>query len=196
MDEMTLIRATQTGDLDAFNDLVLAYQDTAFKQAQWILGESEPAEDVTQDAFIAAFRHLHTFRGGSFKAWLLRIVTHLCYHELRRRKRRPTVPLYPVNCDDEEVESPYWLIDRGESLEDGVVNSELSRLIRRYLLRLPIGLREVVVLVDMQGLDYVEAAQVLDIPLGTVKSRLARARIKLRNQMQGEGIPALMLSYA
>ncbi|MFM8322850.1 MAG: RNA polymerase sigma factor [Chloroflexota bacterium] len=101
MDEAGLIHDAQGGDLDAFNRLVLAYQDLVYTQAYRMMGEPAPAEDAAQDAFIAAYRKLDTYRGGSFKAWLLRIVTNICYDELRRRKRRPTTPLEPTDSDDE-----------------------------------------------------------------------------------------------
>ncbi len=95
MDELALIKSAQHGDLDAFNSLVLAYQDILFSTALRILGDDELAADATQDAFISAFRSLNGYRGGSFKAWLLRTVTNACYDELRRKKRRPTTPLEP-----------------------------------------------------------------------------------------------------
>src|SRR5512135_2058788 len=99
MDETALIGSAQRGDLEAFNTLVLAYQDMLFNTALRILGDDELAADATQDAFVSAFRGLNTYRGGSFKAWLLRTVTNACYDELRRRKRRPTVQLEPDSAD-------------------------------------------------------------------------------------------------
>jgi RNA polymerase sigma-70 factor (ECF subfamily) len=101
MDEPDLIRAAQHGDLDAFNRLVLAYQDNVFNTALRILGDEDLASDASQEAFISAFRGLNGYRGGSFRAWLLRTVTNACYDELRRRKRRPSIPLEPVNDEDE-----------------------------------------------------------------------------------------------
>lgn len=192
MDEAALILAARQGDLDAFNRLVLAYQDLVFSQAYRMLGEMATAEDATQDAFIAAFRHLGTYRGGSFKAWLLRIVTNTCYDELRRRKRRPTTALEPLDEDDEEVESPHWLADPGESPEQAAERAELAQALQHCLGDLPAEFRSVVILVDVQGLDYLEAAQAVGSPLGTVKSRLARARLRLRDCLQGfwELLPA------
>jgi RNA polymerase sigma-70 factor, ECF subfamily len=181
MDEPALIRDACRGDLDAFNRLVLAYQDMVYNQAYRLMGELEAAEDATQDAFIAAYRKLDTYRGGSFKAWLLRIVTNLCYDELRRRKRRPTTPLEPLDQEDEEVESPRWLTDPGETPEQQAERADLSRALQRCLDRLPADFRVVVALVDIQGLDYTEAAQATGNPLGTVKSRLARGRLRLRD---------------
>jgi RNA polymerase sigma-70 factor (ECF subfamily) len=185
MDEKRLIDHAQEGDLDAFNRLVLAYQDMVFNQAYRVLGESAAAEDAAQDAFISAFRKIRTYRGGSFKAWLLRIVTNACYDELRRRKRRPTTPLEPVDSSDEEIESPHWIGDKGESPEDFALRVEVGRAIQECLDELTDDFRVVVVLVDVQGLDYAEAAETIGKPLGTVKSRLARARNNLRLCLAG-----------
>jgi RNA polymerase sigma-70 factor (ECF subfamily) len=184
MDEAGLICSAQNGDLDSFNHLVLAYQDMVFNQAYRMMGELETAEDATQDAFVSAFRKLKTFRGGSFKAWLLRIVTNLCYDELRRRKRRPTTPLEPMDNDDEEIESPHWLSDPSDSPEKMAEREELSKALENCLKGLSPEFRAIVTLVDLQGLDYTEAALVVGRPLGTVKSRLARARLNLRNCMK------------
>jgi RNA polymerase sigma-70 factor (ECF subfamily) len=185
MDEAALIQDARQGDLDAFNRLVLEYQDLVFGQAYRMMGEMEAAEDATQEAFIAAYKKLDTYRGGSFKAWLLRIVTNACYDELRRQKRRPTTPLEPLDADDEEVESPRWLADIGESPEEAVERAELSRALQDCLEELPDEFRAVIVLVDMQGLDYNEASHAIGKPLGTVKSRLARGRLRLRDCLQG-----------
>lgn len=192
MDEVALLRAAQAGDLDSFNRLVLAYQDLVFNLTYRILGELDPAEDAAQVTFISAYRNLGGYRGGSFKAWLMRIATNACYDELRRRQRRPTIPLEPVNEDDEEIESPAWIADTGESPEESIVRQELNQAIQHCLDDLPPDFRLVVVLVDIQGLDYSEAAEAIRKPVGTVKSRLARARQRLRDCLQGarELLPA------
>jgi RNA polymerase sigma-70 factor, ECF subfamily len=194
MDEPALIHDAQSGDLDAFNRLVLAYQDIAFNTALRILGEDNLAADATQEAFISAFRGLTSFRGGSFRAWLLRTVTNACYDELRRRKRRPTVPLEPLAEDDEEIETPRWLADPGMSPEEQFDAEELEHAIQHCLSALPTDFRTVVVLADIQGLDYSEIATAANIPLGTIKSRLARARLRLRECLQGfrELLPAAL----
>lgn len=184
MDEADLVRCAKQGDLEAFNRLVLAYQDVVYAQAYRMLGDPAPAQDATQEAFISAFRNLRAYRGGSLKAWLLRIVTNACYDELRRRKRRPTLPLEPHDVEDEEIESPRWLTDSSPSPESRLESDELGEAIQRCLNGLPADFRAVVVLVDIQGLDYSEASLVLGKPVGTVKSRLARARLRLRNCLQ------------
>lgn len=181
MDENLLIQNARKGDLDSFNRLVLAYQDLAFNLAARMLSDSDLAEDVTQTAFLSAYRSLDSFRGGSFKAWVMRMVTNGCYDELRRRQRHPTTPLEPVDEDDEEIESPTWIADDGPSPEESLERRELERAIQSCLSGLDDEFRAVVVMVDLQGMDYNEVSIALNRPLGTVKSRLARARLKLRD---------------
>jgi RNA polymerase sigma-70 factor (ECF subfamily) len=192
MEEIKLITDAQKGDLDSFNRLVLTYQDLVYNQALRMLGESEPAQDATQEAFVAAYRNLKQYRGGSFRAWLLRIVTNACYDELRRRQRRPTIPLEPLDEEGEEIESPEWMIDPDEQPESQAVRHELQAAIQHCLDELPLEFREAVILVDVQGFDYSEAAQASGKALGTIKSRLARARSRLRDCLKGFGelIPA------
>jgi RNA polymerase sigma-70 factor (ECF subfamily) len=185
MDEAGLIQDAQQGDLDAFNRLILAYQDRVYNQAFRVLGEYQSADDATQEAFISAYKSIRSFRGGSFRAWLLRIVTNACYDELRRKKRRPTTPLEPVDDEGDEIESPYWIADPGELPEDNVARSELSNAIQACLDQLSDDFRVVVVLVDVQGLDYLAASEVIGKPLGTIKSRLARARNRMKECLQG-----------
>lgn len=192
MDESGLIQSAIQGDLDAFNRLVLAYQDQVFHQAYRMMGESAAAEDAAQEAFILAYRHLRDYRGGSFRAWLLRIVTNACYDELRRRKRRATTPLEPDLDGDGETEALRWMADPGETPEERAQRSELSGAIQRCLDKLTDEFRAVVLLIDIHGMDYQEAAQAIGKPVGTVKSRLARARLGLRGCLQGfwELLPA------
>ena len=185
MDEIALIKDARQGDLDAFNRLVLAYQDRVYSQAYRVLNDPHGADDATQEAFISAYKNLRSFRGGSFRAWLLRIVTNACYDELRRRKRKPTTSLEPLDDSGNEIESPHWIADPGELPEDNIVRAELGMAIQNCLDKLPVDFRVVVVLVDVQGMDYLEAADVIGKPLGTVKSRLARARSRMRDCLQG-----------
>jgi len=187
MDETALIADAQGGNLDAFNRLVLAYQDNVYAQAYRMMGEASSAADATQEAFVSAYRSIRSYRGGSFRAWLLRIVTNACYDELRRRKRRPTTPLEPLDDYEEEIESPQWIADPSDSPEEIAERMELGIAIQRCLNHLPEDFRTVVILVDLQGMNYSEAAIVIGKPLGTVKSRLARARLKLRDCLQGVG---------
>jgi RNA polymerase sigma-70 factor, ECF subfamily len=187
MDEAALIIAAQQGDITAFNNLVVTYQDLVYNQAYRMMGEPEYAADASQEAFISAYRNLRSYRGGSFRAWLLRIVTNACYDELRRRQRRPTTSLEPMDDGGEEMESPHWLADPGETPEDSLERAELGTAIQNCLDDLPLDFRSAVILVDIQGMDYSEAAQTVGKPVGTIKSRLARARSRLRDCLQGFG---------
>jgi len=188
MNEESLISDAKQGDLQAFNRLVLAYQDQVFNVAYRILSDANAAEDAAQNTFLTAFRKLHTFRGGSFKSWILTIVTHTCYDELRLLKRRPTTPLEPVMQEtDEEFDSPAWLASDDPSPEENSVQNELEQAIQHCLDELPDDFRAVVVLVDVEGLDYQSVSEVAHKPIGTVKSRLARARLKMRDCLQGFG---------
>lgn len=184
MDEAALVSSAQRGDLDAFNRLVLAYQDMAYNLAYRMLSDENAAADATQNAFLSAYKNLRAFRGGSFKAWLLRTVTNACYDELRRRQRRPTTPLEPLGDGDEEIENPTWLADDGPSPEEAVERGELEKAIQQCLTNLPEEFRAVVIMVDVQGLDYSEVSDAIGKPLGTIKSRLARGRLRLRQCLQ------------
>jgi len=183
MDELSLIHSSQHGDLDAFNSLVLAYQDNLFNTALRILNDEELAADATQDAFLSAFRSINTYRGGSFKAWLMRTVINACYDELRRKKRRPTTPLEP-DVDGDEMDTPHWMADPALTPEGQLEADELEHAIQHCLDNLPLEFRTVVVMADLQGLDYSEVAVATRSPLGTIKSRLARARLRLRECLQ------------
>jgi RNA polymerase sigma-70 factor (ECF subfamily) len=187
IEETKLVQYAKQGDLDAFNRLVVVYQEIAFNVAYRLMGDAASAEDITQDAFISAYRNLKTYRGGSFKAWLLRIVTNAGYDELRRRKRNPSTPLEPVTSDNEEIEDPAWLADSGESPEETAARAELAEAIQSCLQQLDVDFRTVVILVDVQGMGYEEVAQTVGKPLGTVKSRLGRARQRIQECLQGFG---------
>ena len=184
MDELLLIKDAKRGDLDSFNTLVLEYQELVFNTAYRIMGEEESAADATQEAFISAFTHINSFRGGSFKSWLLRTVTNACYDILRTKKRRPTTPLEPISNEDEEIESPAWIADPDSSPSEEFEKLELEHAIQHCLENLPMDYRTVIILADIQEMDYMEVATATKNPLGTVKSRLARARLRMRECLQ------------
>lgn len=194
MDEPALILEAQHGDLDAFNRLVLEYQTPVYNLAYRIMGEGDSAADAAQEAFISAHKHLHYYRGGSFKAWLMRIVTNACYDELRRRKRRPSASLEALTVVNEgpDADSEASLVSRDELPEEQVQRHELAQAIQDCLNRLPDDMRVVAVMCDVQGMDYAEIAASVGTALGTVKSRLSRARARLRDCLQGarELLPA------
>jgi RNA polymerase sigma-70 factor, ECF subfamily len=181
-DEQTLIRAAGRGNREAFNALVLRYQDNVYTLAYRIMGEAQSAADATQEAFIIAYRRLDTYRGGSFRAWLLRITTNHCYDELRRLRRRPVVSV--EDLADPDIEDGAALPDPGDTPEQIVQQRELQRAIQGCINSLSPDQRVVLVLSDIEGLNYQEIADNAGISLGTVKSRLSRARAAIRDCLQ------------
>ncbi len=190
MDEQALIGAAQRGDLNAFNELVLHYQSQVYNLAYRIMGEGDSAADATQEAFISAYRAIGGYRGGSFRAWLLRIVTNACYDELRRRKRRPTSSLDALYVT--EAAPGQVLAQRSEDPEAYAQRQDLNRVLHDGLQTLPQEQRAALVLSDVQGYNYQEIAEIAGVSLGTIKSRLSRARAKMRNYLsaRGELLPA------
>ena len=184
LDESFLILEASKADLEAFNHLVLKYQNSIFNQAYFLLGDPHSAEDVTQESFIKAFRNIGEFRGGSFRAWLLKIVINTCYDRMRWSKRHPTLPLIPEDGYGEEIDTPSWLSDPNRSIQAIVEQKDLSRILSSMLNELPEIYRNPIILVDVHELDYSEAAEVLGIPIGTLKSRLARARFQMKKRLQ------------
>ncbi|NMB60413.1 MAG: sigma-70 family RNA polymerase sigma factor [Chloroflexi bacterium] len=178
------ILEAQQGDLDAFNRLVTFYQDRVFNTAYRIMGGFDEAEDAAQKAFISAYRNIKSYRGGSFKAWLLKVTVNACYDELRKSKRQPV-----VSIDDDTRDDYLDLVDRGlpdpaPSPQQISEMRELHRAVQYCLQDLPPDFRAVAVLADVEELDYEEISRITGNPLGTVKSRLARARQKLRGCLQ------------
>lgn len=185
MEETELITRAVDGDLDAFNQLVLQHQEVAYNVAYRIMADENAAADATQEAVISMYRKLDTYRGGSFKSWFLRIVTNACYDELRRQRRRPTIPIEPETNEGELVESPEWLEDKSAGPEEVLGSSEIENAIQHCLTGLEQKFRVVITLVDVSGEDYETAAQIIGTPIGTVKSRLARARLKMQQCLKG-----------
>jgi RNA polymerase sigma-70 factor (ECF subfamily) len=189
MDEAALIQEAKKGDVSAYNRLVLHYQQAVYNVAYRIMGEPQAAEDATQEAFISAYKALNRFRGGSFKAWLMRIATNACYDELRWRKRRPQSSLDELTQDNESFA---FLRSPEEGPEGQQQRLEIMRAIEHCLQSLPDDQRITAVLGDVEGYDYNEIAAITRVSLGTVKSRMSRARSKLRDCLQGfkELLPA------
>jgi RNA polymerase sigma-70 factor (ECF subfamily) len=189
VDEEGLVASAKSGDLHAFNQLVIRYQDVVYNVSYRILGNEEAAEDATQDAFLSAYQAIGGFKGGSFRAWLLRIVTNACYDQLRLKKRRPTSSLEAVYTDKDPGSH---FVNGAQSPEEHAVAHELGQTIQMGIGDLPPDQRAVLVLSDVQGFSYREIAQATGVSLGTVKSRLSRARASLRDYLlaQGELLPS------
>jgi RNA polymerase sigma-70 factor (ECF subfamily) len=189
-EERRLVEVAQRGDVESFNELVRLFEGRVYTLCYRMLGDAESAADASQDAFLAAFRNLRSFRGGSFRSWMLRIATNTCYDMLRVRKRRPSVSL-DIEADDESDSSPLQIADTAESPDDFAQRRELAAAIQQGLTELPDEQRIVLILSDIQGLAYEEIAQITNSNLGTVKSRLSRGRSRLRAVLKaGELLPS------
>lgn len=180
LDEQQIITQAQSGDLDAFNQLVVLYQNLAFSVAYRTLQDEEGAADAVQESFVKAYRALATFQGGSFKSWLIRIVVNTCYDALRSRQRRRTDSLDDLLVDEDHA--PQWE-DPTPTPESYVERMELTQLIERGIATLPAEQRLALTLCDVHGYAYEEISAVTGMPMGTVKSRINRARTRLRDYL-------------
>lgn len=182
--EMLVERARQ-GDRAAFGQLVDEYKDKIYNYVARMLNDPYEAEDVTQEAFLRAFRSLPRFRGASsFHTWLYRIASNLAIDVVRKRKRQePTFSLdEPLESDDGEYERE--IPDETGSPEDRSSTRETRVAVRRAIMDLPEKLRDVMILYELQGETYEDIADILDVPLGTVKSRLFNARNRLKDSLE------------
>ena len=174
-----LVARSKQGDLSAFNLIVQRYQSQVYNLAVRVLGDRTAAEDIAQETFISAYRAVGRFRGGSLRAWLLRIASNLSYDHIRATRRRPVQSL------DESLLDPGFSVPSQEpSPEQYAIQGELGAEIQRAILSLPADQRTTLVLVDVQGLSYEEASEATGASLGTVKSRLSRARSRARDLLR------------
>ena len=163
------------GDLDAFNELVLEHQGIVYALCFRLMGQKQAAEDAAQEAFVSAWRAISGLRGEQFRPWLLRIASNACRDELRRRVRRPANSL--ELAQEAGVPDPP---DTEPTPEADLMQGELRQQIETALASLPAEQRIAVVLCDVDGLDYSEIAAAMRTSMGTVKSRIARGRARLR----------------
>jgi RNA polymerase sigma-70 factor (ECF subfamily) len=177
-EDQILVSAALAGDSDSFNQLVERYQNRAYGLCFRMLGDADAAADVAQDAFISAYRHLPSLR-GEFRPWLMRIVANACRDVLRSNKRHPSVSL-DTNPRDEDESPVMQIADTNPNPEEHLMRAEMHRTISVALLQIPQDQRTVVILSDIEGMSYDEIAVVTGANIGTVKSRLNRARARLR----------------
>ncbi len=181
--DFAAVEAARGGDLDAFDRLVERHQTRIFNQCRWILGDDDAAGDAAQEAFLRAFRFLPKFRGDSaFATWLGHIALNVARDFAKKQKSAPRPFSALGNEEDSEFEPVSPLISPSESL----LRAERQRVVQEAIARIPSHFRVVLVLYDLQGHSYEECAALLEVPLGTVKSRLNRARAALREALGAE----------
>ncbi|MFL5649444.1 MAG: sigma-70 family RNA polymerase sigma factor [Chloroflexota bacterium] len=178
--DISLLERARDGDLEAFNDLVTLYQDQLFALVVRMVPDRDQASDAVQEAFFSAYRNMRAFRGGSVRSWLSRIAINAAMDQQRLKKRRPAQP-YP-ELDDES-----WQPPAGADADPAhtAMQGERSRVLGAALRAITPDQRTAIVLFDIEGYDYAEIAELTGVSLGTVKSRIHRGRLALRDRLEG-----------
>lgn len=178
--DLMLLEQARDGSLDAFNGIVECYQDHLFALVARLVPDRDQASDAVQEAFFSAYRNLRSFRGGSVRSWLSRIAINAAMDQQRLKKRRPSQP-YP------ELEDESWQPPAGPEAdpERTTMEGERSRVLRIALAAITSDQRHAIVLFDVEGYDYAEIAELTGVSLGTVKSRIHRGRLALRERLEG-----------
>jgi RNA polymerase sigma-70 factor (ECF subfamily) len=173
--DLILLARAREGDLDAFNDLVVVYQDMLFALVVRMVPDRDQASDAVQEAFFSAYRNMEGFRGGSVRSWLSRIAINAAMDAQRLKKRRPADP-YP------ELEDDTWQPPADASADPvtTALTTERHRALNRALAQITNDQRTAIVLYDVEGYDYAEIAELTGVSVGTVKSRIHRGRLALR----------------
>jgi RNA polymerase sigma-70 factor (ECF subfamily) len=161
--------------LGRFEECILPHMNAAYNLARWLAGNDTDAQDIVQEAYLRAFKFFGGFRGGDSRCWVLRIVRN-CFYDWRRNKGRST----SETPFDEEIHTP---TDDSNTPETALIDKANKELVHQALEALPVEYREVLIMREMEGLSYKEIADIADLPIGTVMSRLARARHALRNML-------------
>jgi RNA polymerase sigma-70 factor (ECF subfamily) len=176
--DLILLEQARDGSLDAFNGLVELYQDHLFALVVRMVPDRDQADDAVQDAFFSAYRNLRSFRGGSVRSWLSRIAINAAMDQQRLRKRRPAQP-YP------ELDDETWQPPAGPEAEPerSALELERGRVLHAALASITSDQRHAIVLFDVEGFDYQEIADLTGVSLGTVKSRIHRGRLALRDRL-------------
>jgi RNA polymerase sigma-70 factor (ECF subfamily) len=178
--DLVLLEQAREGSLEAFNSLVECYQDHLYALVVRMVPDRDQAADAVQEAFFSAYRNLHRFRGGSVRSWLSRITVNAAMDLQRRKKRRPAQP-YP------ELEDESWQPPAGPDAdpEQTALGDERTRVLTAALNAIAPDQRTAIVLYDVEGYDYAEIADITGVSLGTVKSRIHRGRLALREHLEG-----------
>jgi RNA polymerase sigma factor (sigma-70 family) len=188
MKEQEIITSARKGSLESFNQLVTKYQNLVYSQAYFMLHDQAKADSIAQETFIWAYNHLSKYRGGSFKAWLLRFTTNACLDEMQWESRRKSFPSSSL-CQNGAPEISADFVPRADQQgENEGQRTDLDSLLFQRLQQLDPKALAMISLTDIQGIDSAEAAEILEMPLGTLKSHLVQARKQLclsLNQVAG-----------
>jgi len=178
VDDRELVGQARQGDREAFTQLIVQYQVPLYNMALRMIGYREDAADVTQEAFLRAWEKIRSLRDAPFKSWLFQIAVNLCYDHFRRGRR------YGVMPDEEQGGKIVGLGIVMPDPQERAEANERSRIVRESIEALDHDMRSALVLRDINGMAYDEIAGILGVPLGTVKSRIARARAQVQEHLQ------------
>ena len=184
MEEKQLIKKIKSGDMDAFSRLVGIYEKKAINFARRMLSDTSEAEDAAQEAFLKVFDKIHTFRAeSSFSTWFFTVLNNICLDILRKRSRRAdTVSINQTSDNGEEYELP--IEDTADGPYESLQKTEVKRLFEEALVKLSDEHRSIIIMRDINNFEYEEIARILNISVGTVKSRISRARLALRKILE------------
>lgn len=181
MDEKKLVELCKKGDRNAFNELVLKYQSQVMNMTCGMLSVREDAEDAAQEVFLKVYKNISAFNENSaLSTWIYRITVNTCHDILRKRISRKTVSIYSDNEDEPDMVIP----DTSQTPEEAVQTAEIHRQLRTAISKLKEEYRLVITLFDLEGMSYDEISKIINVPVGTVKSRLSRARGQLRKNLE------------
>ncbi len=185
--EARLLERCRAGDLEAFDELVALHQGRIFNLCCWMLGDRDEAGDAAQDAFVRAWRAIGSFRAdAAFGTWMHRIAVNVCLDARARRGRAPLTYSALERPDDQGQSRPFDPPDEADTPDKALMRRERRQAVLKALAALPEHHRAVVVLFDIQGHSYEEAALALELPMGTLKSRLNRARAALKKALEDQ----------
>lgn len=185
--EETLIKKAQKGDNDSFELLIIAFQDKAYAIAFSVMGNSHDAYDMVQESFIKVYKNLHKFNfNSSFNTWLYRIIKNTCIDQLRKNSRNKTLS-YDATYINNDNELAFQIEDKKNNMDVIFERKDSEELIKASLEKLSVDHRTVIVLSDIKGYDYQEISELLQVSLGTVKSRISRGRSRLAEIIREEG---------
>jgi len=179
-EEQKIIKQALQGDDQAFEWIIVRYQNLVYSVALRTLDDENSAADISQESFMKAFAALGSYRGGKFRSWLMQIVVNNCYDVLRKRKRRKVSSLDEIPTDESTPDS---LIDSQETPHEYAERMELHEVLEYGLQSISPDQRIPLILYDIHGYSYDEVAEIVNIPIGTVKSRISRSRAKLRDYL-------------
>lgn len=183
---------TNLSNIQRFEQAMLPYLNTAFNLAMWLLRDNHDAEDAVQEAYLRALRHFESFRGGDGRVWLLAIVRNVCFSQLQAKKG-PIVEVYEEDIHSgQTIESSVQLSHSADPALT-VLQQADKTLINQAIMALPPDFKEVIVLRELEEFSYKEIAKITGVPMGTVMSRLARARQQLREALDQEFTPGAHL---